>query len=102
VVELEETSSLRAFVFALSLGVVGSRDVVVVVVVDARCRAAWREGVVVEVVAVVAVDSAGLWRAGVDEAVKVNTSTRRSSGLDQITQCVLLSERSNLISTLEG
>jgi hypothetical protein len=44
------------------------------------------------------------WRCGVelDDVVNVNTITRRSSGLDQITQCVLFGAWNCLILVLAG
>jgi hypothetical protein len=47
-------------------------------------------------------ESAAGWCTGVelDEAVQVKTRTKRRTGLDHITQCVLLSECGSLISVL--
>jgi len=47
-------------------------------------------------------DRAPRWCAGVelDEAVQVKTRTKRRTGLDHITQCVLVSECGSLISVL--
>jgi hypothetical protein len=47
-------------------------------------------------------DRASRWCAGVelDEAVQVKTRTKRRTGLDHITQCVLVSECGSLISVL--
>jgi hypothetical protein len=47
-------------------------------------------------------DDAPTWRAGVelDEAVQVKARTKRRTGLDHTTQCVLLSECGSLISVL--
>jgi hypothetical protein len=53
---------------------------------------------------VVVVDRNDPWRrvAELDDVVRVKTRTRRRSGLDQITQCVLLREWKGLISVLAG
>jgi hypothetical protein len=47
-------------------------------------------------------ESVSRWRAGVelDEAVQVKTRTKRRTGLDHTTQCVLLSACVSLISVL--
>jgi hypothetical protein len=57
---------------------------------------------VVERVAGGVTDRVSRWRGGVelDEAVQVKTRTKRRTGLDHITQCVLLSECGSLISVL--
>jgi hypothetical protein len=73
-------------------------DVVVVtgIVVGGACEA------VVDWVVAGVTDSVSRWRGGVelDEAVQVKTRTKRRTGLDHITQCVLLSECGSLISVL--
>jgi hypothetical protein len=95
---------------ALATVLVG--DIFVVAVGFFRRGAAtrWRTVVVVVVTVVgrvvakvVVVESAvsSVAFEGVD-VVKVKTRTSSSRGLDHITQCVLLSERSDLIEVLEG
>jgi hypothetical protein len=51
---------------------------------------------------VVARDDSGCRGAELDGVVRVKTKTRRRSGLDQITQCVLLREWKSLILVLAG
>jgi hypothetical protein len=87
-VDVTVTGRLR---FTRAGGFVG--DVVVVV-------GAGTSDVVVEMVAVVRDEDGLVAFDGVD--VNVKTKTRRRSGLDHITQCVLLSERIDLILVLEG
>jgi hypothetical protein len=59
-------------------------------------------GALVERVVGGVTDTASRWCAGVelDEAVQVKTRTKRRTGLDHTTQCVLLSECGSLISVL--
>jgi hypothetical protein len=59
------------------------------------------EALIAGVVGVVT-DSVSRWRAGVelDEAVHVKTRTKRRTGLDHTTQCVLLRACGSLISVL--
>jgi hypothetical protein len=58
--------------------------------------------VLVERLVGVVTDRASRWCAGVelDEAVQVKTRTKRRTGLDHTTQCVLLSECGSLIMVL--
>jgi hypothetical protein len=90
-------------VFGVVVEVVGWPDVaglrfgvvvVVVVDVDVECVVDSVVSLERDIVSFVAFE-------GVD-AVNVKTSTRRRSGLDHITQWVLLSERTDLIWVLEG
>jgi hypothetical protein len=89
---------------------VGFVRLIVVVVVTEFMVVFWSTFLVVFWSVVVVTASVGVvvgdvsWRRGaeLDDVVNVNTKTKRRSGLDQITQCVLLREGKSRILVLAG
>jgi hypothetical protein len=79
-------------------------SVVVVVGVVDRFVVVFCGAVVLVMAPVVVVACDDSWRRGaeLDDVVNENTKTRSRSGLDQITQCVLLREGKSRISVLAG
>jgi hypothetical protein len=79
-------------------------SVVVVVGVVDRFVVVFCGAVVLVMAPVVVVACDDSWRRGaeLDDVVNENTKTRSRSGLDQITQCVLLREGKSRILVLAG
>lgn len=108
-VAFEELTPRRPLARVVAASLIATVDVVVVVVaaaaVDVVVGGAARCALVVEVVVEGLATAPGdVGRTGGElvDALRVKTKTKRSSGLDHITHCVLLSEWRSLTGVLEG
>ena len=107
-VAFEELTPRRPLARVVAASLIATVDVVVVVAaaaVDVVVGGAARCALVVEVVVEGLATAPGdVGRTGGElvDALRVKTKTKRSSGLDHITHCVLLSEWRSLTGVLEG